>query len=239
MGAVSEPGVHRGCGYRQQGGVYVECGKSKRGLPLEAFLVDPPVPMTVDAKVGVELIRRGDTYHILDHVGSMHYPNAADVLEEGRAYGFSRRVPKNMDFSLLTSRSRLLLVHANGLLVNHDEMAAYLDEALRLNFGLCGLHALRSGDKPTDCIRYLWALPEATEHDRGAFYRSFASVRYRVFPFMPDAPRPVTTSALIASLPITNISVIRAEDGSHVETLQRVRRLVPWEGGLSVTEADA
>jgi hypothetical protein len=45
----------------------------------------------------------------------------------------------------------------------------------------------------------------------------------------------------VASLPITNISVIKARDGSHTQTLEKVRTMLEWEGGLriSVTEADA
>ncbi len=45
---------------------------------------------------------------------------------------------------------------------------------------------------------------------------------------------------LVASLPITNISVIKARDGSHTKTLEKVREMLEWEGGLriSVTKAD-
>ena len=73
------------------------------------------------------------------------------------------------------------------------------------------------------------------------YIREFASISYEVFPPAPDAPTPDYTSALVASLPITNISVIKAGDGSHQQTLGKVREMLSWEGGLriSVTEADA
>ncbi len=37
--------VERGCGEREQGGVYAECGLSPYGTPLEYFLIDPPRPL--------------------------------------------------------------------------------------------------------------------------------------------------------------------------------------------------
>ena len=45
----------------------------------------------------------------------------------------------------------------------------------------------------------------------------------------------------MTSLLITNVSVIKARDGSHQGTLEKVKAMLEWEGGLriSVTEADA
>ena len=40
--AVPEP---RGCGDREEGGVYAESGISASGNPLEHFLFDPPLPL--------------------------------------------------------------------------------------------------------------------------------------------------------------------------------------------------
>ena len=40
----AEP-VERGCGEREPGGVYAECGLSPSGSPLERFLIDPPQPL--------------------------------------------------------------------------------------------------------------------------------------------------------------------------------------------------
>jgi hypothetical protein len=81
-------------------------------------------------------------WHLVDRVGLTHYPYPADILEEGRVYGFSRRVQKNLGvylkegkrvkpgtkggafvsgFSLLTAKSRLLLVHDRAYLVNWSQ----------------------------------------------------------------------------------------------------------------------
>ncbi len=44
----------RGCGEREPGGVYAECGLSSRGRPLEEFLIDPPLPLPE----GLDLINK-------------------------------------------------------------------------------------------------------------------------------------------------------------------------------------
>ena len=65
MGVAAVQVVPRGCGMRKAGGVYIEVGTASGiGKPLEGFLCDPPVPMTTDCKVGVELIERGGVVHI-------------------------------------------------------------------------------------------------------------------------------------------------------------------------------
>lgn len=94
------------------------------------------------------------------------------------------------------------------------------------------------------CTRDLWVVPPTTRVEDGVpprYIREFASISYEVFPLAPDAPASNYTSALVASLPITNVSVIKARDGSHQGTLEKVREMLAWEGGLriSVTEADA
>ena len=272
-------GVARGCGRRVEAGVYLECGVGPHGRPLEWFLADPPVPMEMSKKLGVEVVRTWDgRVHLLDWVGESHYPFASDVLEEGRRFGFSRRVPRSLDLSSLTATSRLLLVHAKGLVANQKELRAFMDphydtpyRAGRLKPAHehhCG-HLERTGSTQHyesgehACTRYLWAVRPATEvhahlpgslstrpvGDRGlapgesAVYACrHASIRYRVYPLSPDAPEPVFASALIASLPITNVSVVKARDGSHAGTLREVRRMLEGKGGglkIAVSESDA
>ena len=263
MGATAIPGVTRGCGTRKERGIYLECGtRPGRGHPLEFFLADPPVPMTCDTKVGVELIDRGGVVHVLDWVGEQHYPVITDYLEEGRVFGFSRLISSTLDLSRLTLDSRILVVHARGLVVNHEALRPFMPERYNTAYDKqgrrkpaykhhCGHleHTASPEHYQPDpnthrCTRDLWAVPPATRVEDGApprYIREFASISYEVFPLAPDAPAPEYVSALVASLPITNISVIKAIDGSHQETLGRVKELLTWEGGLriSVTEADA
>jgi len=261
MGATATPGVTRGCGTRQEGALYLEVGLGHGGIPLEFFLADPPIPMSCDTKVGVELIERNGVVHVLDWCGEQHYPFVTDVLEEGRRYGFSRRIPRTLDLSRLTSESRILLVHAKGLVVNQEALRPFMPEPCHDAFENgrrkpthqhhCG-HLERTGspvhfqpDPHTHrCTRDLWTVPPATRVEDGApprYIRDFASISYEVFPLSPDAPPPEYVSALVASLPITNISVIKTRDGSHQGTLERVRKMLEWEGGyrISVSEAEA
>jgi hypothetical protein len=262
MGATAIPGVTRGCGTRSSGGLYLESGTGYGGKPLEFFLSDPPIPMTCDTKLGVELIERGGVMHILDWIGEQHYPFITDLLEEGRHYGFSRRIPRTLNLSRLSADSRILIVHARGLVVNHEALRPFMPEHYNTPYTEqgrgkpahehhCG-HLERTGSpehyQPEPhahgCTRDLWAVPPATRVKDGVpprYIREFASIFYEVFPLAPDAPAPEYVSALVASLPITNISVIRARDGSHTQTLAKVREMLTWEGGLriSVTEADA
>ncbi|MBW4554196.1 MAG: hypothetical protein KME35_24300 [Aphanocapsa sp. GSE-SYN-MK-11-07L] len=119
--------VTRGCGTRKQGGIYFETGLSPYGQTLEYFIADPPI--LVDnwnlSAVGVQLIERQGVTHIVDWVGSKHYPNVADYLEEVRRFGLSRRLAKTLDFSRLTKQTRILLVHARAWVENFTEYRAW------------------------------------------------------------------------------------------------------------------
>jgi hypothetical protein len=262
MGSAAIPGVTRGCGTRVSGACYLECGTGYGGRPLEFFLSDPPIPMTCDTMVGVELIERGGVVHVLDWIGEQHYPFVTDLLEEGRHYGFSRRIPRTLDLSRLSAQSRLLIVHSRGLIVNHEALHPFIPEHYNAAYNEqgrkkpahkhhCG-HLERTASRDHyqpdphthGCTRDLWAVAPPTRVEDGVpprYIREFASISYEVFPLAPDAPAPEYVSALVASLPITNISVIKARDGSHQETLEKVKTMLEWEGGLriSVTEADA
>jgi hypothetical protein len=118
--------VSRGCGDREPGGVYVESGLSSRGRPLEEFLVDPPLPVPE----GLDLVNKPQIWQrmlpsgepaqdvdglpifdLLIWVGAEFYPYCADYLEEVRRFGASRRLNPNIDLSLLSKSSRMILAH--------------------------------------------------------------------------------------------------------------------------------
>src|SRR5579864_2467808 len=119
--------VPRGCGDREPGGIYAECGLSPRGRPLEEFLIDPPLPIPA----GLDLVNKPQTwqrmlptgepsldreglpiYDLLIWVGQEHYPFVPDYLEETRHIGASRRLNPNLDLSLLSRSSRMILAHS-------------------------------------------------------------------------------------------------------------------------------
>ena len=118
--------VPRGCGDREPGGVYAECGLSSRGRPLEEFLIDPPLPIPP----GLDLVNKPQTWQrllpsgepaldgeglpifdLLIWVGQEHYPYVPDYLEETIRFGASRRLNPNLDLSLLSLSSRMILAH--------------------------------------------------------------------------------------------------------------------------------
>jgi hypothetical protein len=129
----SDSPLDRACGRRIRGGIYAETHLSRHGLPIEYFIVDPPI--TVDlaqlglAAMGVQLIEvqgaddkrqpaSDGVHHIFDVVGQEFYPYPADYVEETRRLGASRRLPANLDFSKLGPGSRLVLIHARALIEN-------------------------------------------------------------------------------------------------------------------------
>ncbi len=130
--AIPEP---RGCGEREPGGVYAECGLSPFGSPLEHFLFDPPLPLSegmdlvnkprvyqrVDPASGEAVLdpqTNEPIYDLLIWVGAEHYPEAPDYIEETRRLGASRRLNPQMDLSKLTRKSRMLLAHPHAIIVH-------------------------------------------------------------------------------------------------------------------------
>lgn len=123
--------VNRGCGYRIEGGVYWDLGMSRYGKAVEDFLIDPPKIVDLDAlgvtPRGVHLIEKNGVWHILDWVGAENYPNVADMVEEIRRFGLSRRLSDKLDFSKLTKDSRILLIHPRAFIRNiHDYIEGYM-----------------------------------------------------------------------------------------------------------------
>jgi hypothetical protein len=118
--------VPRGCGDREPGGAYIESGLSPWGRPLEAFLIDPPLPMPDGLDLvnkptlwqrtlsGGEVARDADgvpIYDVLIWVGCAYYPYCPDFIEEVRRYGASRKLNPNLDLSLLSQASHMILAH--------------------------------------------------------------------------------------------------------------------------------
>jgi hypothetical protein len=121
--------VVRGCGKRVNGGIYVETTLSRFGQPLENFLFCPPKLLDKAAigatNLGVTVLQDPvdpDTVHILDIVGASNYPNVADIVEEIRRHGASRKVSPLLPWSKITPASRLCLAHDSAILTNAAEL---------------------------------------------------------------------------------------------------------------------
>ena len=116
----------RGCGKRQRGGIYMETGLAPagQGKPLEYFIICPPHKVNM-VKLGLTPIsplvfQKEGVWHVMDFVGEKYYPNVADMLEEIRHFGLSRRMGKDMNFKKLTAQSRILLVHRKAYMDHND-----------------------------------------------------------------------------------------------------------------------
>jgi hypothetical protein len=246
---ISRPSLlPRGCGERKEGGIYAECGLSKWGLPVEHFLVDPPQVVEMDAlgltAIGVKLIEVNGVWHVFDVVGSEHYPNVADLVEEVRILGASRRLAKTLDFSRLTSESKLVLLHRRAQIENAGEYVSALGAWMPTGWH-CPKHLPEHESPPLPpamCAGLWWVDVEggATPSQVGRHLTpslcgvSDASLLTAVTRHMPsfsyDAwARPVGIQAqyrlaIFMVLPITNLAVIRAKDGSHEESRQAAER---------------
>lgn len=215
--------VVRGCGNRVLGGIYCEIPLSKHGLPLESFLYCPPVVVDAAAlglsNVGVKLIERNGVWHIFDIIGKQHYPNVADFVEEARRFGISRRLSQNLDFSLLTTESRLILLHDRAFIENHDKYR--------------GDHecpkSVKGHDRdplPEMCIS-LWGedLVDGTLLEEGGrrVKRVMPSFEYEGFA-RPEGVVPKYKLAILGSFPIPKLVVVNdPEDKTHEKALSKAQ----------------
>jgi hypothetical protein len=120
------------------------------------IVLDPPVQIDQQAiglqAIGVKMIERNGVYHLLDWVGTNHYPNVADFVEEAARWGISRRMPSNLRFDLLTPHIRLLLVHEKAYL---DRRGGLIGSPQRCPTGIMNHQHGEAGSVPM-CVRYWW-----------------------------------------------------------------------------------
>ncbi|MDZ7355782.1 MAG: hypothetical protein ONB55_21895 [candidate division KSB1 bacterium] len=246
--------VKRGCGTRKKGGVYWEVGLSPGGLPLEYFLIDPPTPLPEEYE---EMSRQGVTTHItpdgvthvLDWVGEQYYPNVCDFVEEVRRFGLSRRIPKNFDFTLITDKSRILLIHHKAIIDNWLDYAAPekcpkdRPNHLPLQQAIVGAANTGKHDPRQFCIGY-WSMDiEGGEYlvkadgdpENDSIWwevsRQMPSFSYYGFAKPPAWPlSPSYTPGIFASFPCGRLVVVADDDNSHQETFEKMQQAgVPSE----------
>jgi hypothetical protein len=135
----------------------------------------------------------------------------------------------------LSLSSKVLLVHARAIVTNAAALHPYLEND-RLRFR-CALYHTRSKlehlqHPAMPCTRHSYALAPATDQkplgQRALFIREFTQhTVYAVEPLWPGAPEPEFAMGIIAALPITNISVVAMDDGSHLQTVEDLRQALP------------
>jgi hypothetical protein len=165
-------------------------------------------------------------YDLLIHVGAEHYPYAPDYIEETRRLGASRKLNPNLDLSLLTRSSRMLLAHPKALPLNWQAL-----QPPQVCLKHIPRHALSSYDRLLSdpqgdqqrvgpCIFKLWELlPQESasaifeqEGARPLCLRQNGSTLYEYAP----TGEVVTgwQTDFILSLPITGFALIQYADGS-------------------------
>jgi len=145
-------GGKRACGERGvNGGLYACCPVAATGIPLEEFVLDPARPFDGTPFRAPMFAERADGYYdLVIWVGEGPYPFVPDVLEEGRSRGFSRKVPPEGPYDLLTPFvSQMLLVHPKAITTPTPELP---------ESPWCGPGKEAHGDANTPCTFHLWPL---------------------------------------------------------------------------------
>lgn len=122
--------IERGCGTRAEGGLYACVPTGSTGIPVEAFIIDPPIPWSEGPFRGTRFHRRTNGItDLLLWVGAEYYPSVADFVEEGARHGISKRVPthRDADYSVLTADSRIVLIHPRAIVRGSYELLPVLE----------------------------------------------------------------------------------------------------------------
>lgn len=240
---TGEP-IERGCGVREPGGIYFETRTGKRGRPVEDFLFDPPLPLgnlELPAR-GVLILARPDgsgIYDVYDRVGEANYPNVADMVEEIRRFGLSRRAGKGLDFSLLGPGSLIFLTHPRAIVTNVDDLYLALREERDENPDAChrftcpcgkeahaSLPDLGTWDTAPMCVGTWWDLVTKGEPEwdldapRRTVYRTNGSTRYTGRQ-APHGFKPQYQEGIFARFPIHNLAVINDPEGQEADKAMR------------------
>jgi len=238
--AIPEP---RGCGDRKPNGVYAESGLSPFGQPIEHLLFDPPLPLPagldlvnktllwqrVDPQSGepeLDPVTGRPIYDLLIHVGAEYYPYAPDYIEETRRLGASRKLNPNLDLSLLTLRSRMLLAHPKAIPVNWQDLT--LPEVCkkhRLKHDMASYNLLHHDptsdhEREGPCIFKLWDLipqKEASEviEVQGERPLCLCEIGSTLYEYRPTEEVVAAWEVgFLLGLPLTGLALIQCEDGS-------------------------
>lgn len=244
----------RACGNRVAGGVYLEAGLGPRGHPVDEFICDPPRPVDENAlgmsARGMSYIEFADRTWVFDHVGR-DYPNAADIIEEGKQQGFSRRIQSTFDFSRLEPSTRLALVHPRAipshweLLKQHEPKTRNVPPKMTTQYGCPQLIGYEHCGKPMEghdnphqvggqlmCARLWWQDldPDSTkpvdinETDQSRWReKRLGDTRYYAMARPRAIKNPTWQTGIILTLPIHQIVVVRDHEGkTHRKALERL-----------------
>lgn len=224
--------TERGCGQRTKGGLYICVGLSRNGLPIEHFIVDPPIPWGEGHFQGARMRERKDNagiWDILMWVGAENYVTAPDFVEEARLFGVSKRVPGNLDFSMLTPyTSRIILVHPKvmtdapyNLQKLRSGCVPRIDRINKEPRRNCDHKTMREEGDP-QCTFALWdmsaATPNSKKHgveldtpDNGVAQITVPATGYMVMIPKDDFSEPEYRPGIFLAIPFTHFEFIGKE----------------------------
>lgn len=224
--ATRQP-VIRGCGTRFEGAVYIVCDAKMYPKPLEHYLVDTPVTLSSLGlrlqHLGVQMIEdKQGVYHIVDCVGKGFYPSPVHFYAEVLHHGASRKIHTDaIDWSKLTKKSRLLVVHEHAYIANHSEYYDAIcdtDGNMPLDWDCMKGRADHNNTKPsTMCVNLLWADTDpndATQAHVGTKWglscleRKIANGEIFETCERPSIVSPTYKPAIYMSLPISKVEII-------------------------------
>ena len=230
----------RGCGSaRIAGGAYLEVPVGANGHPLEEFLVDPPRPIDVVklgiSPVGVHAIEvataEGPATWLFDWIGSEHYPNVVDYLEETRNLGVSRRAPSSLAWEKIDHRTRLVLLHARAMIADpapyyECEQAGMPVCPQVVGWEHCQRRMPRTHPPGEQCGRLWWQdvyNGEPALHGGRAVARTIGETTFQACA-RPAGLKPTYHVGMVARFPVPRIAVVRdREGGAHEAVYERVR----------------
>jgi hypothetical protein len=189
-------------------------------MPVEHFLLDYPIRVPPDllnslSHIGVQMFNRNGVWHLADRIGRTYYPNVADLIEEIRRYGLSRRLPATLDFSQLTWDSRILLVHDRAYIENFSEWPTWSCPKGRVDH-------FPSSHPAFCCAGLWWEDVDGGEPGEGRHVlRQMPSFSY-AGRTRPEGVEPVYTPAFFASFPPTRLVVVAGQQSaSRLDKLRR------------------
>ena len=194
--------ITRGCGKRKAGGLYVCVGLSPFGLPLEYFIIDPPIPYCGDQLRAPQLFEREGKVHIIIGIGAEYYPSASDFLEETRCFGISKRIPKNFPIEKLGEGSMIFLVHPRAIIENFS---------LLPKPEYCPKELDEHKQNIQYCIGHTYQTAEPTN---GGDERKVGDTTYTVYPRGLKDFEAEFAGGIIFRAPITHFDHVREENGS-------------------------
>lgn len=206
--------ILRGCGVREQGGLYVCSGLSPYGLPFSEFVIDPPLPFDGDPFRAPIVIEREGKKHLMLWVGAEYYPYVSDFLEEARRYGVSKRIPTDFPIEDLDVGSFVFLVHPRAIVEDHEYLPP-VEYCPKDN----------PKHKETSEICCLGQSYAVAEPNAGINMRRLGSTEYEVYPCSMSSVRYEFKAGIFLRMPITHFDHIKKNGKINPEIAKKKAKL--------------